>query len=788
MIKNYLKIAWRNLMRHKSYSFINISGLAIGMACSILIFLWVQSELNYDRFHQNGDRIYRLTAEASQFEVAISPAPMGAGLKQEMPGIESFTRILGPTSTLFQIDQRKFEETKGFYVDSNFLELFSFKVLRGERKKALERIDGVLISEGLAKKYFGEQNALGQIIRKDNGSNVTVVAVFENNGSNSHLQFDYLLPMASIATTNEDLKNNAWDNFNFYTYFLLSKTVDPSRSNITKLEQQINSIYKKRIADLKVTFQLQPLKDIHLRSNFQVDITGHGSIQYVKIFFIVAIFVLVVACINFMNLATARSARRAKEVGLRKVVGALRGQLIRQFLGESLLISLIALVLAVGIVLLSLPLFNNVAGKALTLRVIDFRFWLSIVAIAVGTGFLSGCYPALFLSGFKPVKVLKGNMKTMGANRIFRNGLVIVQFIVSIVLLTGTIVVYQQLKFIKNRNIGFDKQNLLYIPMKGDVWQKQDALKAELKANTLTSNFAITSDVPTDLNSGTVSVEWDGKDPNLQIVFPVLQIDQNFIDVFKMKVLEGRGFSTDFKGDSNNYVLNEEAVRVMGYKLDNVVGKPLTLWQRKGMIIGVVKNFNYKPIQQKIEPMIMKINQWGGTVVVRAGVGNTESTINALEKIYTKLNPAFPFSYNFIDQDIDRLYQDEQRLGNLFNIFAILAIFISCLGLYGLSAFMAEQRIREIGVRKVLGASIFGVVYLLSANVTRLIAIAMLIAVPLAWFAIDNWLQNFAYHIDIHWLVFFVSCLSALLIGWLTVSYESIKAAMMNPVKSLKEV
>ncbi|HYF29871.1 MAG TPA: ABC transporter permease [Chitinophagaceae bacterium] len=786
MIKNYLKIAFRNLLRHKAYSLLNISGLAIGMACSILILLWVQNELSYDRFHANAHRLYRITANASDFKVAINPAGMPAGLKQEMPAIKSFVRLTLPTTRLFETEGRKFQEKRVFYADSNFLELFSFPLVKGNPATALRGVDGVLITESMAKKYFGKDEALGKILRLNNSSNVTVTGVLADIPANSHLQFDFILPMASIANTNEDLKTNTWENFDFYSYLLLDESFVPTPAAISRFNKQMDDIYKKRVPVLKIAFQLQPLTDIHLHSNLQIDVSGQGNILYVRIFFVVAIFILIVACINFMNLATARSARRAKEVGLRKVVGALRGQLIGQFLGESLLISLLSLLLAIGLVLVCLPLFNYVAGKELSIYLLSGKIILMLVGIGIATGLISGSYPALFLSSFRPVKVLKGNMKFMGGNLLFRNVLVTTQFIVSIVLLSGTIVVYQQLQYIKNRNLGFDKENLLYMPMTGEIWGKLDALKAALSMNPLTENFAITSQMPTNLESGTVDVEWQGKDPKAQVVFPNLHVSENFIEVCKMQMVSGRSYSKEFKGDTSSYIINEEAARVMGMKPEEAVGKPLTIWERKGTIIGVVKDFNYKPIQRPIEPLFMTLNRWGGNVVVRAKPGQTQATIQALEKISTQLNPSFPFSYNFLDQDLDKLYKGEQQLGSLFNIFAILGILISCMGLYGLSAFMSEQRIKEVGVRKVLGASVFSIVQLLSSGITRLILIAMVIAIPVAWFAIDNWLNNFAYRVNISWIIFAGSSLAALLIAWLTVSYESIKAAITNPIKSLR--
>ena len=788
MLKNYFKIAWRNLVKHKAFAAINIAGLAIGMACSIFILLWVQNELSYDRFHKNAGQIYRITARAGDFNAAVNCAGMPPELKLQIPTVKNFVRISHPASNVFEVGTRKFEEKNVFYADSTFLEVFSFPLVKGNRKTALMRPDAVLITEDMATKYFGQENAIGKSLRKNNGDNVTVTGILANIPSNSHLQFDFILPTSSIAQTDNDLRTSTWMNFNYYAYIQLDKNFKATTSAVENLNRQINKIYKEHVdqAKLKVEFALQPLTRIHLHSNYQVDVTGHGNVQYVNIFFVVALFILAVACINFMNLATARSARRAKEVGLRKVVGADRKQLIGQFLGESVLISFLSLVIAIGTVWLLLPAFNDLAGKDLSIYLFDGKLLVTLISIALITGLISGSYPALFLSRFRPVQVLKGNMRKMGTNLVFRNGLVVVQFVVSIVLLAGTAVVYKQLTFIKNMNLGFDKSNMLYLPMTGEMWGKQQALKTELKSNPLTANYTIINDIPTNLTSGSVDVDWEGKDPKSQIVFPTLFVDENFVSAFQMQMLAGRSFSTGFKADSNNYILNEKAVKVMGMDVATAVGKPLRLWESKGTIIGVVKDFNYKPIQNPIEPLIIGLNRWGGFAVVRAQPGKTEATIKALGKISSSLNPAYPFSYGFLDQDLANLYKGEERMGQLFNLFAILAIFISCMGLYGLSAFMAEQRTKEIGVRKVLGASVFNVVYLLSTGFAGLIIIAVVIAVPLAWFAINSWLKSFAYRINADWTVFLAACVAVLIIALVTVSYESIKAAIASPVRSLR--
>lgn len=790
MLKNYLKIAIRNLSRHPAYSFLNITGLAIGMAASVLILLWVQNELSYDRFNANADQIYRITVVASdQFKAATNPAGMPAGLQAAMPEIRNTVRVSHPVETLFEKGDIQFVEKKGFYADSTLLDIFSFPLIKGDRRTALQRPDGILISEDMAKRYFGHSDALGKTLKKDNGELVTVTGVLANIPFNSSLQFDYILPLSAVGRTVDELKNSVWDKFNFYSYLQLDKNFVPSIANLDALDRKMTQIYQRHIPrdKLKADFILQPLTSIHLHSDgLQVDLPGHGNSQYVSIFFVVAVFILVVACINFMNLATARSARRAKEVGLRKVVGAVRGQLIGQFLGESLLISFLALVLAIVIVSLSLPAFNILAEKELHLHFSDGTFWLSLIGIAALTGLLAGSYPALYLSGFQPVKVLKGRLKSMGGNLAFRNGLVITQFVLSIVLLTGTVVVYNQLKFIQHRNPGFTKANLLYMPMTGEIWGRQAALRDELSRNPLTSNYTIVGELPVNLISGNVDGKWPGKDPNTQIVIPGMNVSESFIGVFRMKILAGRDFSTAFKTDSNNFIVNETMMRTMGMTLNSVIGQPLSWNGQDGKVIGVVQNFNFKPIQQAIEPLVLKINRYGGNVVVRAPKGQTEATIRAMEAISRKLNPSFPFTYNFLDQDLASLYKGERQMSGIFNLFAGLALLISCLGLYGLSAYLAQERTREIGVRKVLGASVFNIVYLLSTGFTRLVLVSIVIAIPLAIVTINRFLEGYAYHIRVNWWIFPLAALAALVVAWLTVSYESLKAAMGSPMKSLK--
>jgi len=788
MISNYVKVAIRNLLRQKGFSFINIFGLALGISCTALIGMWVNDELSYDRFHNGYERIYRVTATLPALNVhaAVTSAPLALAMKNEIPEVEEAVRMTSLNRDLMQVGDVKFEEKGVIYADSNFFRVFTFPFIKGDSERALQNPEGIVITEEMAMKYFGTTDVLEKTIRKNNKDDFSVTGVIANIPSNSHLQFGFVQPMRFLARTSNDLKNNIWDNFNYFTYIKLNDKARQSESAIGDLEKKMQEIYKKNEPVVKAGFVLQPLAKVHLHSNFLADIPGHGNAQNVYIFTVVAVFILVVACLNFMNLATARAARRAKEVGLRKVVGAVRTHLMGQFLAESLVVALLSLILALLIIYLVLPYFNTLGGKDLALDLTNVQIIAGLLGITVFTGLLAGSYPALYLSGFVPATVLKGNFTGGGSGSLFRNTMVVIQFAVSISLIVGTTIVYRQLKYIQQLNLGFDKENLLYVPMTGEMWPKYEALRASLGNNRLTSQYSFISDLPTSHPNATIGVEWGGKDPNTQPLFYNLAIDEKFEEVFKATILEGHGYGENAKADSVNIIVNEMALKTMDMSLESAVGTKITVWGQERTIIGVVKDFNFKPVQEAIGPMFLNRNTWGGYAMVRTLPGETENTIKALEQICNEINPSYPFNYSFLDQDIANLYKAEQRLGSLFNVFAVLAIVISCLGLYGLSAYLAERRTRELGIRKVLGASGFQLVYLLSATFTRPILIATAIAVPLAWYGMSQWLSGFAYHIAIDWTIFLVAFLSALVIAWLTVSFESIKAATTNPVKSLR--
>lgn len=785
MLRNYLKVGIRNLTRHKSFSLINIIGLAIGLASSILILIWIKNELSYDQFHKDKDRIYRITCQVENIQAAISPAPLAPALQDQLPEVSEALRTSYQSNNLLQVGDQKYEEKSIFYVDSNFFAFFEFPLQRGNPADALTNPQSIVISQKMAEKYFGSTDPVGQLIKIGNEDEMQVTGILASAPNPSHLNFDFLIPMTYLAKSNEDIRENRWDNFNYYSFVKL----EPSKRNkevISSLNQKIDALYHENESELKVNFFLQPLTRIHLYSNFLGDVSGHGDIQYIYIFLFTAIFILVIACINFMNLSTARAARRAREVGFRKVAGAYRYQLINQFLAESTLIAFLSLIIAVIIIYFSLPAFNLITGQEMGLKILDPVSLISILGLTLFIGILAGSYPAFYLSGFEPVKVFSLQQNTGQGHRIFRNGLVIIQFVFSIILIVGTITVHQQQSFIRNRNLGFDQENLVYMPLRGPIRQSQDALRSALSDNNLTDHFSLVGELPTNLLNATIDVDWDGKNPNQQVVFSNMDVDDHFLEVFDMTILTGRSFSDDQKTDDRRYIVNEKALEIMEMDAGQAIGKKFSMWDGTGTIVGVIRDFHFKPIQQPIDPIVMRYNKNGQYAVIRTAPGKTDETIRELEEIHQRLNPEYPFEFGFLDQDIEKQYQSEKILGDLVNIFAMLAIFISCMGLYGLSAFLAERRKKEISIRKVVGASISSVVYLLVIDFTRPIWIAMLAAVPLSLLIVNRWLENFAYHIEIHWWVFILACLLAWIISILTVSIETLRAAFAHPSLALQ--
>ncbi|WP_276482436.1 ABC transporter permease [Paraflavitalea pollutisoli] len=794
MLKNYFKIAFRNLIKHKLFTGLNVFGLATGMACSILIFLWVQDERSYDQHHPQAGSLYRLTARISGIDAAVTQVPLAAALRKDLPVVKVVTR-LAALQTIVTVNNQKFEENRIFYADSNLLQLFSLPLVQGTAGQQLTRPDGTLITEQTAIRYFGNAgNAMGKSIQLGNtGTDLIVTGVLQNLPSNTHLQFDILAPIKLYDATQNP--QYSWGNYDVYSYLLLDPRFEPNAASIATLEKQIKDVVSKNDnTHTESSIFLQPVTDIHLRPGLLLDIDGTGNLQHVTIFTLVAVFILLIACINFMNLSTALSGQRSKEVGLRKTVGALRWQLIIQFLCESILVSFVALVIGVAIASLLLPLFNALAGKNISLHLINFTLLGKLMGIALIVGLIAGSYPAFFLSSFQAVKVLKGVKVLHGTKNLFRNGLVVVQFSISVILMVSTLVVYKQLQFIRERDMGFNKENLLYVPIPqaGDVGQHTMAMKAAFGNQASLGDYTLLSHLPTYLTTGSTDVEWPGKDPKQQIIFPQLWTDAHFLRTFGVKLLAGRYFSKDLQTDENNYVINETCLRTMNMTAAQAVGTRITMNAITGQIIGVVKDFNFKPIQQAIEPLILKygvrpnyfIN--AHYFVFKTTPANLQNNLTILKKAYQQSLGDLPFSFGFIDQDLAKLYLTEQRMAKLFNVFSILSIVVSCLGLFGLATFATQKRIREIGVRKVLGASEASIVAMLSKDFVRLVGWSIVVAFPVAYWTMNAWLLNFNYRISLHWSFFALAGMIALLIAFITVSYQSVRAALTNPSTSLR--
>ncbi len=783
MLKNYLKIALRNIKRHKGYSLINIVGLAIGMACCILILLWVQDELSFDRFHENADDIYRVLQDINFTDHSttwtITQGPLGPSLKEDFPEIIDATRI---TDRGFRLtyDDKSYDERVGM-ADGSILKMFTFPLVKGDPVTALSDPLSIVLTEVMAAKYFGDEDPIGKTIKADNKWDFQVTGVMKNVPRNSHLQFDFLIPFIFGRELNYTVDH--WGNSSFRTYVQLPKGV-PAQDVIQKIS---GYLFEKPTIEKDARLNLQPLTRIHLYSNYEYD-SAHGDITYVMLFSIIAFFILLIACVNFMNLATARSANRAKEIGMRKVAGAHKADIIRQFYGESILLAFIALLLATILVWLLLPAFNNLAAKELSLDISgNLSILLGLLCIAMMTGIISGSYPAFFLSTFQPVMALKRFRLSGSKGSVFRKTLVVFQFSLTILLIICTIGVYNQLDYMRNRKLGYDKEHMIYFGMRGDIREKFETVKNELLQNPNILGVTASSNVPTYGYYFSNSLwRWEGQNPDEEILMRGVLIDLDYFKTFGMEIAEGRSFSKEFPTDTTEAIMvNEEAVKVMG--MESPIGKRLSLQDRNLKIIGVVKNYHFRPLRQEIEPLILLYYpSYCRVLFARLKSDEIPQTIGYIEDVWKRFAPGLPFNYNFLDEALDRLYRSEQRIGTLFRYFSILAILISCLGLLGLASFMAEQRTKEIGIRKVLGATVSNIVRLLSKEFTKWVIVANLFAWPVAYFALNKWLQTYAYKTNIALLSFILSGALALLIALVTVSYQSIKAALANPVDSLR--
>jgi len=772
MFKNYLKITLRTIKRQPGYSLINILGLAIGMACCILILLWVQDEFSFDKFHSNYNNLYRTLPTVEDTTYSSNPLALAPIFKEKHPEVLKAARFTG-RNWLFRYKDKMFSESGGM-VDDDFLKMFSFPLLQGSPETVLADRSSIVLTKRTAEKYFGDEDPIGKSILVSNRNELIVTGVLENLPLNSHLQFDFLASIRLMGARAEQ----SWS-YEAWTYVLLQET-----TLISEFRKKISGFvmeHDKR-TNQKVTLGIQPLAKIHLYS-----IRGTDPVIYVYIFLSIAIAILLIACINFINLATARANTRAKEIGMRKVIGAEKSDLIKQFIGEALLFSLAAMLLALSLVLLLLPAFNILSGKHLSLNLTgSLSSFLSLVGIILITGLVAGSYPALLLSSYKPVNALKGTLRSGSGGFRLRKILVIGQFTATVILLIGTIIMYKQLNFIKNKELGLNKENVIAISMNSELRRSYDAFKSELQQNPDIINVTSAWNLPT--NIGRINpVYWEGKGPEQYTTMNDASVDYDYFETFEMEVIQGRSFSEDFSTDIQGYILNEEAFRMTGLK--SPLGKLFSIWEDEGQIIGIVKNFHSRSLHNEIGPIVFTLSQRHGShsyVFARLSPGNIPATLSFIQKAATKFAPNNPFDYAFIDEDVNRQYTSDRQTGAIYRYFTFLAILISCLGLFGMASFTAEQRTKEIGIRKVLGASIPNIINQITKEFLVLLAIANLLAWPAAYFLMTRMLNNYAYRTNIPFWAFLAAGTAAVLLALATVSLKILKAACADPVDSLR--
>ncbi|ELR73919.1 putative ABC transporter permease [Fulvivirga imtechensis AK7] len=780
MIKNYFKVALRNLVKNKVFSVINIMGLAFGLCCAILIALWVWDEMGYDQFHANGERIYQTIAEINagaspQFWVN-SQGVLAPALNDEVADIEVAIRVSYNMTPLISNGSVK-AKPEGLYADSAFFHVFSFGFKHGDPQTALQAPYNIAISEKLALQFFGDENAIGQTLTvRDFGEKeeYLVTGIFENTPEQSTLQFDFVMPYGPYHKKRSWM--NSWGNYDDRTFVLLREG-----ANVDNVREEIkNFIIEHQGPESTTLLHLYPFRDIYLKADFSRGLGEGGRVQLVRLFLAIAILILVIACINFMNLATARAGKRAKEVGVRKATGAHRGSLVVQFIGESILITMISVLLAVTLADLMLPFFNTLTEKDIYVPYGNAYFTLSLLGAGVIVGTLAGSYPAITLSAFQPAKVLKGaahSSKSLGG---LRKVLVVFQFTLSIVLIIGTIIIYNQIRYVLDKDLGVAKENILYHPLY-QAAQQREAYRNDLLTVPGVQSVAFSNFSPLDIGNTTYSVSWSGKGEEENIAFHVIQADRQLLETFQLKLLQGR---VPEKQDSLIQVLvNEEAVKAMG--MDEPVGQIIDVWGGKGIIRGVVNDFNHQNLFQKIDPVVIYLNT-GNRGFIAIESGNIGKTIADIENIFKKYDQEYPFEYEFVDKAFEQNYKIVVTAGTLSNVFAVIAIVISCLGLFGLASYMTEQRRKETGIRKVFGASVYHLTTIFSLDFLKLVLIAFVISMPLAWYTGSYWLDYFSYRIDITYSPFLIGGLSAFFIALTTVSYHTIRAAMSNPVDALR--
>jgi len=812
MLKNIFKIAFRNLLKDRFYSFLNIIGLSIGIAASFLILLYIVDELSYDTFHKDSESIFRVAVrgkfgEDEIVKMAVSCAPLANGMLEHIPETETVTRVCTGV-IIFNHNEEIFKEANLLYADSTFFDVFSFNLLEGNPKEVLKDPNALILTQASAIRYFGQEalsngTVVGQLI-KSGEDTYKVTGVVENVAHNSHMDFDMLVSMS----TNSDALSQIWINMRYFTYVKFHQNTKPEQLEskfrgmamqyvIPQVVQYMNypgETFTEENVDENFKFFLQPLTDIHLKSNLTAELGANGNIQYIYIFGIISIFIILIACINFMNLATARSAKRVKEVGIRKTLGSDRFRLMWQFYLESFIFIIIAMLIALALTEASRGPFNIIAQKNLSFNIFSQPWIIGvIVGLTIIIALLAGSYPAIYLTRFSPVKVLSGNFKTGSRKSIFRNGLVIFQFMISIGLVICTIVVHKQLNFIQNKNLGFEKENVIVLNNGWDVGEYKDILKQEFLNNEHVLSASYASRLPSDpFYSNAQKAEGENEqDHRVNVAY----VDYDFDETLGITIKHGRFYSEDFSSDSTGIVINEAAAHIFGFS-DNdcaeAIGKNIeTINTGSGArdiyhVIGVVENYNFEGLQSEIEPLSLFLYHGTGILTIRTKPGNTEMILADMEKIWKKNVPWLQFDYNFLDEKFERTFDREARLGTIFSIFTVLAILVGCLGLFGLAAYTAERRTKEIGIRKTMGATTTSVVNMLNRDFTKLVLVSFVLIVPISWYFMNKWLQVFAYKTDIGIWPFMAGGIIALLIAWLTVSYQSLKAAIANPVDSLR--
>ena len=808
MLRNYLKIAIRNLWKNKTFSFINIAGLAIGLGCFLLIALYVLDELSFDKYNANADRIYRINSDirfgGADLHMPVTSDMMGLVLKKDYPQVEQYTRLYTFNGDkLVKKGNDYINEGHVGHADSTFFDVFTFPVVEGDTRTALNEPNTVVITESMATKYFNSVHALGKSIeiKADKNPFYKVTAVIKDFPENSHFHFDFLFSMKNV-----DYNWGQFTSHNFFTYIRLKKGTDAKafEKNFdqyidkyvlpeAKQFMNINSMDEFKKAGNSLVYTLMPLTKIHLHSNRSFELSPGGNIQYVYIFSAVALFILIIACINFMNLTTARSANRAREVGIRKVLGTEKRQLVNQFLFESTSMVIFSLLIAIMGVWLVLPLFNDIAAKQMTVSSLFTPYTLPLlIALPFVVGLMAGAYPAFFLSAFRPIEVLKGKLKLGTKSGSLRSVLVVIQFATSIILIIGTVVVYRQLHYIQTRNLGFNKDQVLIVNGVSALNNNMTAFKNDVlqlpgvSSGTLGGYLPVSNSYRSDNTFSTEAVMTTKTGFDMQNWL----IDYDYIKTMGMEIIRGRNFSRDFGSDSSAVIINETTAKIIGYK--DPIGKQLFRSVDEGArikaftIIGVVRNFNFETLHHEVGPLAFMLSTGGGLASFKINTANTNQLVAQIESKWRSLAPGLPFSYRFLDDSFDEMYRSEQRVGKIALVFSALAIFIAGLGLFGLATFIAEQRTKEIGIRKVLGASVQGIVQMLSKDFIKLVAISFVIAAPAAWYFMHKWLQDFAYRINISWWIFVAAGLAALLTALVTVSFQAIRAAIMNPVKSLR--